>query len=69
MFLLALSLSSIFVRNIAAVAVIPLSSTPLPAQIIDKGLPGPGLLAQIAISKYADHLPLYRQQQIFKDTK
>lgn len=37
----------------------------LPAQIIDKSIAGPGLLAQVAISKYADHLPLYRQQQIF----
>jgi transposase len=26
---------------------------------------GPGLLAQILVSKYADHLPLYRQEQIF----
>ncbi len=37
----------------------------LPAQIIDKGQPGPGLLTQVVISKYRDHLPLYRQQQIF----
>jgi transposase len=27
---------------------------------IEKGLPGPGLLAHVAVSKYADHLPLYR---------
>lgn len=40
-------------------------SAPMPAQMIDKGLPGPGLLTQIAISKYADHVPLHRQQQIF----
>ena len=33
---------------------------------IDKGLPGPGLLAHIAVSKYADHLPLYRLEGIFK---
>jgi transposase len=32
---------------------------------IEKGLPGPGLLAQVIVSKYADHLPLYRQEQIF----
>jgi len=38
---------------------------PLP-QPIDKGLPGPGLLAHIAVSKYADHLPLYRLEGIFK---
>jgi len=33
---------------------------------IEKGLPGPGLMAHVAVSKYADHLPLYRQEGIFK---
>src|SRR4051812_42574189 len=32
---------------------------------IEKGLPGPGLLAHVIVSKYADHLPLYRQERIF----
>ena len=36
---------------------------PVPA-VIDKGLPGPGLLAQITVSKYADHLPLHRLERI-----
>ena len=36
-----------------------------PAQPIEKGLAGPGLLAQVAVSKYCDHLPLYRQERIF----
>jgi transposase len=36
-----------------------------PAQPIDKGLPGPGLLAQVIVSKYADHLPLNRLEGIF----
>jgi transposase len=36
-----------------------------PAGPIDKGLPGPGLLAQVIVSKYFDHLPLYRQERIF----
>ncbi len=31
---------------------------------IDKGLPGPGLLAYVAVSKYTDHLPLYRLEGI-----
>ena len=35
-----------------------------PAEPIDKGLPGPGLLAHVATSKYADHLPLYRLEGI-----
>ena len=33
---------------------------------IEKGLPGPGLLAHVIVSKYADHLPLYRQEGIFR---
>jgi transposase len=36
-----------------------------PASPIDKGLPGPGLLAQVIVSKYFDHLPLHRQERIF----
>ena len=38
---------------------------PLPSRPIDKGRPGPGLLAHVLVGKYADHLPLYRQSQIF----
>jgi|GEM_PF-281831 len=34
-------------------------------QAIEKGLPGPGLLAQVVVSKYGDHQPLYRQAQIY----
>jgi transposase len=37
---------------------------PAPVAIIDKGLPGPGLLAQIGACKYADHLPLHRLERI-----
>jgi transposase len=37
---------------------------PAPVAIIDKGLPGPGLLAQLMACKYADHLPLYRLERI-----
>jgi len=37
-----------------------------PMAPIEKGLPGPGLLAQVAVSKYADHLPLYRQEGMFQ---
>ncbi|MCL7462849.1 IS66 family transposase, partial [Pseudomonas sp. NW5] len=38
---------------------------PVPAQVIDKGIPTAGLLAQVMVAKYADHLPLYRQERIF----
>jgi transposase len=33
----------------------------LPSRPIEKGIPGPGLLAQIAVDKFVDHLPTYRQ--------
>lgn len=36
-----------------------------PAQVVDKGLPGPGLVAHVITGKYADHLPLYRMEGIF----
>ena len=38
----------------------------LPARPIDKGIPGPGLLAQIVIDKYTDQLPVHRQIQRFE---
>lgn len=37
-----------------------------PAQPIEKGVPGPGLLAQVVTAKYADHLPLNRLEGIFR---
>ena len=42
-----------------------LIQAPVPAQVIDKGIPTAGLLAQVMVAKYADHLPLYRQEIIF----
>ena len=42
-----------------------LIQAPVPAQIIDKGIPTAGLLAQVLVAKYGDHLPLYRQERIF----
>lgn len=38
---------------------------PLPEKLLERGVAGSGLLAHILVSKYADHLPLYRQEQIF----
>ncbi|HTK76790.1 MAG TPA: IS66 family transposase [Gemmataceae bacterium] len=40
----------------------PIAVAAKPAQPIDKGLPGPGLLAHVIMSKYSDHLPLHRQE-------
>lgn len=38
---------------------------PLPERLLDRSLPAPGLLAYILVCKYCDHLPLYRQEQIY----
>jgi transposase len=38
---------------------------PAPSRPIDRGLAGPGLLAHVLVSKYADHQPLYRQSDIY----
>lgn len=39
---------------------------PGPSAPIEKGKPSPGLLAHVLIAKYCDHLPLYRQSEIYK---
>jgi transposase len=38
----------------------------LPDKLLERSLLAPGLLAHIVIGKYADHLPLYRQEQIYR---
>jgi transposase len=43
-----------------------IKTAPLPAQPIPKSLASPGLLAHVVVSKYADALPLYRQEQILQ---
>lgn len=40
-------------------------TAPKPAQPIEKGVAGPGLLAHVITAKYVQHLPLYRQEEIF----
>lgn len=43
-----------------------LHTAALPAQPIDKGIAAPGLIAHVAVSKYLEHQPLYRQQAGFE---
>jgi transposase len=43
-----------------------ISTAAMPERPIDKGIAGPGLLSYIIVSKYVDHIPLYRQEQMFK---
>ena len=42
-----------------------LVQAPVPAAVIDKGIPTAALLAQVLVAKHADHVPLYRQEAIF----
>jgi transposase len=42
-----------------------ITQMPTPSLPIERGRPGPGLLAQVIVAKYADHLPLYRQSEIY----
>ena len=46
-----------------------ISIAQMPSRPIEKCIAGPGLLSHILISKYVDHLPIYRQQQMFKREK
>jgi transposase len=48
-------------KNGCCVKVAPMQKQPIP-----KGIPGPGLLAEVIINKYQDSLPLYRQAQRFE---
>src|SRR5690606_13925745 len=42
-----------------------ITQSPAPARPIARGLASPGLLAHVLTSKYCDHLPLYRQSEIY----
>lgn len=42
-----------------------MTQAPMPSLPIELGRPGPGLLAHVLVSKYCDHLPLYRQSEIY----
>jgi transposase len=43
-----------------------LVQAPVPAHVIDKGIPTAGLLAHVLVAKFLDHLPLYHQERIFE---
>jgi transposase len=53
-----------YVPRVAAVDAVPIVA-PLPESILERSIVAPGLLAQIVVSKYCDHLPLYRQESIY----
>ncbi|HKD31072.1 MAG TPA: IS66 family transposase [Xanthobacteraceae bacterium] len=43
-----------------------ITQAPMPSLPIERGRPGPGLIAHVLVSKYCDHLPLYRQSAIYE---
>jgi transposase len=43
-----------------------ITAAPVAPTIIDRGVAAPGLLAQVVVGKYVDHLPLYRQEAMFE---
>ena len=43
-----------------------ITQMPAPSLPIEGGRPSPGLLAQVMVAKYCDHLPLYRQSEIYR---
>jgi transposase len=42
-----------------------ITQPPMPSLPIERGRPGPGLIAHVLVSKYCDHLPLNRQSDIY----
>ena len=42
-----------------------MSQAPAPAHLVENGVPTEALLAQVAVAKFSEHMPLYRQSQVF----
>jgi len=42
-----------------------IAQAPVPSLPIERGLAGPGLLSHVLVAKYCDHVPLYRQAEIY----
>jgi transposase len=56
----------VYLREVWSNSTGEIVTAPVPNKVIDKGLPGPGLLTQVVVAKYRDHLPLARQVQIYQ---
>jgi len=61
----ALSSAGSFRPRMACTCCEAFTQAPLPSRPIERGRPGPGLLAHVLVRKYCDHLPLDRQSKIF----
>jgi transposase len=55
----------VYIRETWSNATGEIVTAPAPLKIIDKGIPGPGLLTHVTLAKYVDHSPLARQTRIF----
>lgn len=56
----------VYVREVWSNDTGEIITAPAPDKVIDKGLPGPGLLTQVVVAKYRDHIPLNRQTTIYR---
>lgn len=56
-------------RGLACTCCEAFAQAELPSRPIARGRPGPGLLAHVLVGKYCDHLPLYRQSEIYARDK
>lgn len=56
----------VYVREVWSSTTGQIVIAPVPHKVIEKGMPGPGLLTQVVISKYRDSLPLNRQIEMFE---
>jgi transposase len=56
----------VYVRETWSNATGQIVTASAPNKVIEKGLPGPGLLTQVTLSKYKDHCPLARQTRIYR---
>jgi hypothetical protein len=52
-------------QKLALIAEMVLEQAPAPTQIVEGGIASEALIADVLVAKYADHLPLYRQAQIY----
>jgi transposase len=55
----------VYIRETWSNAAGEIVTAPAASKVIDKGMPGPGLLTQVVLAKYRDHTPLARQTKIY----
>jgi len=56
----------VYIREVWSSSTGQVVTAPVPHKVIEKGVPGPGLLTQVLVAKYRDSLPLNRQVEMFE---